>query len=93
MPVRSRKKTNGNGAPPTMSLKQMKRKKPLNSDLLNDIEPLTENQRKYFDEYAKGKNMFAYWCAGTCKTFVALYLALKDVLDERSPYDKIYIVR
>jgi predicted ribonuclease YlaK len=93
MPVRSRKKTNGNGAPPTMSLKQMKRKKPLNSDLLNDIEPLTENQRKYFDEYAKGKNMFAYGCAGTGKTFVALYLALKDVLDERSPYDKIYIVR
>jgi phosphate starvation-inducible PhoH-like protein len=92
MPVKSRKKT-GMVVPPGMSLKQMKRKKPLNSDLLTDIEPLTDNQRKYFEEYAKGKNMFAYGCAGTGKTFIALYLALKDVLNENTPYDKIYIVR
>ena len=31
--------------------------------------------------------------AGTGKTFVALYLALRDVLNEDSPYEKIYIVR
>ena len=55
MPVRSRKK-NGAVVPPGMSLKQMKRKKPINSELLTNIEPLTENQRKYFEEYAKDKN-------------------------------------
>jgi predicted ribonuclease YlaK len=92
MAVKTRKKT-GAVVPPGMSLKQLKRKKPLNSELLTDIEPLTENQRRYFEEYAKGKNMFAYGCAGTGKTFIALYLALKDVLNENTPYEKVYIVR
>ena len=91
MPVKSRKKNGGsaNG----MTAKQMKRKKPLNSDILTDIEPLTENQRIFFEEYAKDKNMFGYGCAGTGKTFIALYLALKDVLSEETPYEKVYIVR
>ena len=91
MPVKSRKKNGGsaNG----MTAKQMKRKKPLNSDILTDIEPLTDNQRIFFEEYAKDKNMFGYGCAGTGKTFIALYLALKDVLSEETPYEKVYIVR
>jgi phosphate starvation-inducible PhoH-like protein len=91
MPVKSRKKNGGsaNG----MSAKQMKRKKPLNADILTDIEPLTDNQRIFFEEYAKDKNMFGYGCAGTGKTFIALYLALKDVLSEHTPYEKVYIVR
>ena len=76
-----------------MIAKQMKRKKPINTDLLNKIEPITENQKLFFDSYKEGKNIFAYGAAGTGKTFIALYLALKDVLDERSPYDKVYIVR
>ena len=76
-----------------MSAKQMKRKKPINSDYLLDIEPLTDNQRIMFEEYGKGQQIFTYGCAGTGKTFVALYLALRDVLDERTPYEKIYIVR
>ena len=91
MPVKSRKKNGGsaNG----MTAKQMKRKKPLNADILTDIEPLTDNQRIFFEEYAKDKNMFGYGCAGTGKTFIALYLALKDVLSEETPYEKVYIVR
>jgi predicted ribonuclease YlaK len=76
-----------------MSAKQMRRKKPINSDYLLDIEPLTENQTKMFEQYGTGQNIFAYGAAGTGKTFVALYLALRDVLDERTPYEKIYIVR
>ena len=58
-----------------------------------DITPLTENQEKFFTAYEKNQNLFSYGCAGTGKTFIALYLALRDVLDERSPYEKIYIVR
>jgi phosphate starvation-inducible protein PhoH len=76
-----------------MTARQMKRKKPISSDLMRDIEPLTENQRKLFDSYKKNQNMVAYGCAGTGKTFITLYNALQDVLDERSPYEKIYIVR
>jgi predicted ribonuclease YlaK len=76
-----------------MTAKQMKRKKPVNSDLLLEIDPLTENQEKLFSSYEKGKNLVAYGAAGTGKTFITLYNALKDVLDENSPYEKIYIVR
>jgi len=76
-----------------MTAKQMRRKKPINADLMVDINPLTENQEKFFDSYSKGQNLFAYGCAGTGKTFIALYLALKEVLDENSQFDKIYIVR
>jgi len=76
-----------------MSAKQMKRRKPINSNYLLNIEPLTENQEVMFKEYSSGKNIYASGCAGTGKTFVALYLALRDVLNEDSPYEKIYIVR
>jgi len=73
--------------------KQMRRKKPINSDLLVDVEPLTENQKKFFASYEKGQNSFLYGCAGTGKTFIALYNALRDVLSDNTPYQKIYIVR
>ena len=76
-----------------MTAKQLRRKKPLNSDFLVDIEPLTDNQQKLFDSYTQGKHIVAYGCAGTGKTFITLYNALCDVLDERTPYEKVYIVR
>ena len=76
-----------------MSNRQMKRKKPINLDLMRSIEPLTENQKELFRCYKNDQNIVAYGCAGTGKTFITLYNALRDVLDERSPYDKIYIVR
>ena len=76
-----------------MTSKQMRRKKPINSDMLVDIKPLTENQEVLFDAYRKGQNLFAYGAAGTGKTFITLYNCLYDVLDETTPYEKIYIVR
>ena len=76
-----------------LTSKQMKRKKPINTDMMRDIEPLTDNQKKLFDSYKKGKNLVAYGAAGTGKTFITLYNALQEVLDPSTPYDKIYIVR
>lgn len=76
-----------------LTTRQMKRKKPLSSEYLADIEPLTDNQRKLFDSYKDQKHLVAYGCAGTGKTFITLYNALNEVLDERSPYEKVYIVR
>ena len=76
-----------------MTAKQMKRKKPIGSDLFREIEPLTENQGVLFDSFSEGKNIVAYGAAGTGKTFITLYNALKEVLDLRTPYEKIYIVR
>ena len=76
-----------------LTAKQMRRKKPINNDFLVDISPLTDNQESLFSDYKDGKNIFAYGAAGTGKTFIVLYNALRDVLDENSPYSKIYIVR
>jgi predicted ribonuclease YlaK len=76
-----------------MTAKQMKRKKPIGSDLMREIEPLTDNQKLLYEAYEKNQHIVAYGCAGTGKTFITLYNALQDVLDERSPYEKIYIVR
>ena len=76
-----------------MSKKMLKRKKPINSNYFLDVGPITENQELFFNEWKNGKNLFAYGAAGTGKTFIALYLALKDVIDEETPYEKVYIVR
>lgn len=76
-----------------LTAKQMKRKKPINSELLLDIEPLTENQKLLFRAYQTGQNIVAYGCAGTGKSFITLYNALVDVLSETTPYEKVYIVR
>ena len=48
------KKRNGNGNSSgigSMSAKQLKRKKPINTDKMVDIQPLTKNQEKFFDAY------------------------------------------
>ena len=76
-----------------LTAKQMRRKKPINSDLLIDIDPLTENQKRLFESYSGGKHLVAYGVAGTGKTFITLYNALGDVLDTSTPYEKIYLVR
>ena len=76
-----------------LTTRQTKKKKALGNEYLLDIDPLTDNQRKLFDAYAEGKHLVAYGCAGTGKTFITLYNALREVLDERTPYEKIYLVR
>jgi len=90
---RKKKTTDPIGVGLSMSAKHMKRKKPINTDLMRDIEPLTQNQQILFNAYAENKNLVAYGCAGTGKTFITLYNALRDVLSQTTPYDKIYIVR
>jgi predicted ribonuclease YlaK len=91
MPVK--KRNNNTVVPAGMSVKQMRRKKPINSDHLLTIEPLTDSQKKVFDAWVDDKNMILHGCAGTGKTFISLYLALREVLNPNTPYDKIYVVR
>ena len=76
-----------------LTAKQLKRKKPLSAEYLIEVDPLTENQKRLFDAYSNDKHIVAYGCAGTGKTFITLYNALVDVLDEKTPYEKVYIVR
>ena len=75
------------------SPKKMRRKKPINTELLTDIQPLTDNQKLVFDAYENNKNLFLYGCAGTGKTFIAMYLALKEILSNKTAYEKLYVVR
>ena len=93
MPAKKRNEGNNSSGIGSMSTKQLKRKKPINTDIMVDIKPFTKNQEKFFESYKKGKNIFSYGAAGTGKTFIALYLALKEVLDVVTPYEKVYIVR
>ena len=53
-----------------LTTKQMKRKKPLGSNYLVDIEPLNNNQKILFDSYKNNKHLVAYGVAGTGKTFI-----------------------
>ena len=76
-----------------MTAKQLRRKKPYNSDMMVPIEPITPNQRTAFAHYNEGKNLFLYGAAGTGKTFITLYMALKQVLDPLTPYNKVVLVR
>lgn len=57
------------------------------------IEPLTNNQKEVFQAYARGDSLVLSGSAGTGKTFIALSLALEDVLDKETPYNKVIVVR
>jgi|TARA_B110000908_G_scaffold170100_1_gene228727 predicted ribonuclease YlaK len=57
------------------------------------IEPLTNNQKEVFQAYARGDSLVLSGSAGTGKTFMALSLALEDVLDKETPYDKVIVIR
>jgi phosphate starvation-inducible PhoH-like protein len=60
---------------------------------LQRVDPLTDNQSKAFHGYHKDKNLILSGSAGTGKTFVAMYLALREVLEGKGPYKKVVIVR
>ena len=91
MPTRKKKTSNQVGV--GMTAKQLRRKKPYNADMMIPIEALTENQKKLFASLDEGKNVYTYGVAGTGKTFVILYHALKEVLNPITPYNRIVIVR
>ena len=92
--ARARKRnTTSNPVPAHMTAKQIKRKKPIDASYMVPINPLTPNQETVFEQFGLGQNLLLHGAAGTGKTFITLYLALQEVLDENTPYDKIYIVR
>ena len=65
----------------------------ISHDQLVEMKGVTKNQLEVFKQYATGKNLFLYGPAGTGKTFVILYNAIKEVLDPKTNYNCIYIVR
>lgn len=61
---------------------------------LKHFNPLTENQKLAFDSFNEDKNLMLHGIAGTGKSFMALYLSLKQILsDPECEYKKVVIVR
>lgn len=72
---------------PTQSLK-------IRLDDLRTFEPLTENQRLFYDAYKRGDYFVAlHGVAGSGKSFIALYKAIEEVLSRDNPFNKVIIVR
>jgi len=62
------------------------------SNLVN-VTAKSQHQTDVFNHWDNNKNLILSGSAGTGKTFLAMYLALKQVLDKDTPYDKVVIVR
>jgi phosphate starvation-inducible protein PhoH len=60
---------------------------------LKNIEPLTQNQTITFEYYSRDKNLMLHGIAGTGKSFISCYLAMKQLLDGDNRYKKLVIVR
>lgn len=60
---------------------------------LRSLEPITDNQSVVFEHFKKDYHMVLSGSAGSGKTFLSMYLALEQVLDKNSTYDKLIIVR
>lgn len=60
---------------------------------LKKIHPLTPTQDIVFQEFRQEKNLLLHGVAGTGKTFISLYLALNDILNNKSNYEKVIILR
>ena len=57
------------------------------------VVPITITQKKVFDSFKTKKNLFLSGCPGSGKTFIALYLALDSVLEEKTDQTRVVIVR
>lgn len=64
----------------------------LNLDLRH-ISPLTINQNKAWKAYERGDHICLYGSAGTGKSFISMYLALREIAEKGSPYRKLLIIR
>lgn len=61
---------------------------------LRHFDPLTQNQRHTFHAFDNDKNLMLHGIAGTGKSFMAMYLSLRQILNNPdSSYKKIVVVR
>lgn len=76
-----------------MAITEGPKKKKWSTHDLKTIKPLTPAQTELFHAFHNHEHVCAYGTAGTGKTYLALYLALNEVVTPSSPQDKIIIVR
>jgi phosphate starvation-inducible protein PhoH len=66
---------------------------PKGFDIRRDIRPITEAQKAAFEAWKEDYNLMLHGIAGTGKTFLALYFALREVFDQTADARKVFIVR
>ena len=54
--------------------------------------PITDTQRTTFDSFERGDNLLLHGVAGTGKTFISLYLGLREVLEGHN-YKQVIVMR
>ena len=60
---------------------------------LENIEPITNAQTRAFQAFNSEKNVLLHGVAGTGKTFISLFLALRDILDQYDDKNTIHLIR
>ena len=70
-----------------------KKNKEINHTNLLTVKPIGDNQKQVFETWKKGQNQFLFGAAGTGKTFISLYLALKNIFDHKSKTERVILVR
>ena len=65
----------------------------VNYNDLMSIDPVTDNQELAVNAWDEGDNVVLAGTAGTGKTFLALGLALEEVLDPDTEYEKVVVIR
>lgn len=63
-----------------------------NKFTMKSVQPITDAQVRFADAYKAGKNVMAIGSAGTGKTYLAMYHALKDVM-QKDKYREVIIIR
>lgn len=63
-------------------------------DNLKTFDPLTDNQKLFFDYYKRGDYFIGmFGSPGVGKTFLSLYKALEEVLERSNPFKEVVVVR
>lgn len=63
-------------------------------DDLKTFEPLTDNQKKFFDYYKRGDYFIGcFGSPGVGKSFLSLLKGFEEVLDKSNPFNQVVVVR
>lgn len=79
--------------PRKKSIEEKKDKLKFHPKDLSNVCPLTENQKKMFMLYNSNMNLFLHGSAGTGKSFLSMFLALRDILEDGNDYERLIIIR
>jgi len=72
---------------------QMNESMNIRLDDMRTIEPITGAQKYAWQSWREGDNLAMVGTAGTGKTFLAMYLALEEIMDKSTPFDSLRIIR